>query len=81
MKQAITSIFSLVHSMTTTHPHLSDKVTFLAQGYAQFKLTDGRVVTLRRETYKKVPNALVMRDNNKKIVCAGLNKIMKELEK
>jgi hypothetical protein len=81
MKQSINSIFSVVHSITTNHPHLSEKVTFLAQGYAQFKLTDSRVVTIRRETYKKVSDALVMRDNNKKIVCAGLNKIMKELEK
>ena len=77
----LTSIFSIIHSITTTHPEFSDKVTIVTQNYAQFKLTDGRVLRLRRERYKKVNGALVLRDTNDKIVCAGLNKIMKELEK
>ena len=81
MKQPIPSIFNIIQRIVTQVPSTSEKVTFVSQQYAQIKLNDGRLVTLRHETYKKVPNALVLRGKDKKIVCAGFTAITKELEK
>ena len=77
----IKTIFSLVNSIVTAQPNVSEKVTQLNQNYAQFKLSDGRLVTLRREKFKKVTQALVLSDKDKKVVASGLKDITKELAK
>jgi DNA-binding transcriptional regulator YbjK len=58
----IKSIFSITTAITSSNDSIADKVTQLNQNYAQFKLNDGRLLTLRREKHKKVSQALVLRD-------------------
>ena len=80
--QPIPSVYSIITNITAVKPTIAEKITFLSQSYAQIKLGNGRLVTLRKEDYRGVPNALILRDSKThKIIAKGLVKITKELGK
>jgi len=81
-KQPSPSVFTIIHSITTAQPSISDKISFISQQYALIKLGNKQIVVLRKEEYRGVPNSLILRDRKtNKIVAKGIKAITKELTK